>query len=349
MRSRSIYSTRVYTADLSVSGSFKKVDLTGLRPHIAAIHWDRASLVVGLSATKAIRDASELELAGKKLNFQPGTGRLQVLSTGFSALNDFSQIHKDGVIPFRFQVSVGGSNGLFFTPVGIVSRFKLSSDWPHPSFGGSGLPTTREIRPNGFTAEWEIPNLVRNYPQFGDVETWLSSSETRYSQQGQGLDEYVVGVNFFEPIFYYSLLLRAVKYAVLFISLTFLGVVILEHYARKRGGVRLSMLQYCVIGIGLSLFYLTLLAVSEHLGFTWAYVLAAVVNVLMTGSYILAALRARRPALLAAGGQGLLYAMLFFILRLEDYALLAGTALLILATVALMVVTRDLNRPIEQK
>ena len=154
-------------------------------------------------------------------------------------------------------------------------------------------------------------------------------------------------MNFFEPVFHYSLLIRAAKYALLFIALTFLGVVIFEN--RKRSGVRLSMLQYCVMGAGLSLFYLTLLAVSEHLGFTRAYVLAAIINVAMTGGYVLAALRAIRPAFLTAGVQGLLYALLFFTLRMEDYALLAGTTLLILAMAALMVATRDLNRPIEPK
>jgi inner membrane protein len=355
LRSRSIYSARVYTADLRVSGSFIKPNLTGLRPNIAEVHWDKASLAVGISSTRAIRGVSELELAGESLKFQPGTGGLRALPTGFSGAADLSRVPNGEVFKFDFQVSVGGSERLYLTPLGVNSSFRLNSDWPHPSFTGSGLPSSREITARGFSAEWNIPNLVRNYPQADDSDAWrnATANHQRYGNEpGEGvhnLGEYVTGVEFFEPVFHYSLLTRAVKYALLFIALTFLGVVIFENYSGKRNNIRLNMTQYGVIGLGLSLFYLTLLAASEHMDFTPAYFLAAALNVAMTSGYVMAALRRGAPALLTAGVQGLLYALLFFILRMEDYALLAGTSLLILATLALMAVTKNTNRPAEPK
>jgi inner membrane protein len=139
--------------------------------------------------------------------------------------------------------------------------------------------------------------------------------------------------------------MRATKYGVLFIALTFLGVVIFENYYVRYLLARLSIAQYAVIGIGLSLFYLTLLAASEHMGFSPAYFLASAINVVMTGGYVAAALGHARSAVLTALVQGLLYALLFFILRMEDYALLAGASLLLVATIALMAVTRNINRP----
>jgi inner membrane protein len=354
LRSRSIYSTLVYTADLTVSGSFSKPDLSGLRPHISEVHWDKATLAVGLSDTKAIRGVSELDIAGQKHKFLPGSGGLKALPTGFSSPVDMSYASDGEPAGFRFDISVGGTTGLFFAPLGVNSRFRLSSSWPHPNFSGSGLPTNREITPKGFTAEWDIPNLVRNYPQLDDMEKWenvntvenFSQYMTEKNEQiGHNLLEYTAGVEFFEPIFHYSLLIRSTKYAVLFIALTFLGVMIFENYSIRLNLARLNIAQYCIIGLGLSLFYLTLLALSEHLGFTPAYLIASAINVVMTSGYVLAALRRAQPAVLTAGVQAILYAMLFFILRMEDYALLAGTALLLLAMAALMIATRNINRP----
>ena len=343
-RYRGIYSVRVYTADVEISGNFTRYDLTGLRPNITEVHWNRAVLVVGVTNTRAIRGISELEIAGVNSNFQPGTGGMRVLPTGFSSPCDLSMVAEGEKLDFRFNVSIGGSGGFFMTPLGISSTLTLASDWPHPSFTGSGLPTSREIDASGFTALWNVPNLVRNYPQMGDMHDWSAADAAR-GTPGHRIHEYVVGVEFVEPVFHYSLITRATKYALLFIALTFLGVVIFENYYSRRGGVMLSMAQYAVIGAGLALFYLTLLAASEHVGFTAAYMIATVQSVIMTSGYVAAAMRQLRPALMIAFVQSLLYVMLFLILRMEDHALLAGTALLVAGTVALMAVTSGINKP----
>lgn len=157
-----------------------------------------------------------------------------------------------------------------------------------------------------------------------------------------------MGVEFFEPIFHYSLLRRATKYGLLFIALTFLGVVVFEnYYGRRKDGAMLSIAQYAVIGAGLALFYVTLLAASEHVGFALAYIIATAQSVAMTGGYVMAAMRQRRPAAFTALVQAMLYALLFFILRMEDYSLIAGAVLLVMATIALMMVTRNINTPTE--
>ncbi|MDR1019222.1 MAG: cell envelope integrity protein CreD [Synergistaceae bacterium] len=355
LRSRSIYSTRVYIADMTVSGFFEKPELTGLRQHIAEIRWGEAEMAIGISSTKAIRGISELNLAGEKLKFLPGTGGLGVLPAGFSSHCDISRFEPGEPIEFSFQVSAGGSESLFLAPVGGMNRFRVSSEWPHPNFTGSGLPSFREITAHGFSAEWNIPNLVRNYPQTADMEGWAPvtrpGAEYGYYGENDGrapagynLTEYLAGVEFFEPVFHYSLLIRAAKYAALFIALTFLGVAIFENYSSARGRAKLGIIQYCVIGLGLSMFYLTLLALSEHTGFTAAYLAAAAVNMFMTAAYIGSALKRRKPALLTAGVQGALYVLLFFILRMEDYALLAGSVMLLAAIAALMAVTRNMSQ-----
>jgi len=343
-RYRSIYSARVYTAEIKISGNFTRYDLTWLRQNVAGIHWDRAVLVVGVTNTKAIRGISELEIAGGKNKFLPGTGGIKVLPIGFSSQCDLSGVAEEGEIAFSFDLSLGGSDGFFMTPLGISSTLTLDSDWPHPNFTGSGLPTSRDISAAGFSAVWNVPNLVRNYPQAGDMQDWRATEGGGNPISGHNINEYVVGVDFVEPVFHYSLLMRATKYGLLFIALIFLGVVIFENYYSRSGGVMLSMAQYAVIGAGLALFYLTLLAASEHIGFSVAYIVATAQGVIMTGGYVAAAMKRFRPALMIAFVQSLLYAMLFLILRMEDYALLAGAALLVAGTIALMFVTSGINR-----
>lgn len=359
-RYRSIYTARVYSANLKVSGNFLKPDISKIAENIAEVHWDRTTFVVGITSTKAIRSRSELSIGGVKADFLPGTGGIVALPTGFSANTDLSSFGDGDSVDFDFEISVGGSSRLMLTPIGVSSVLSVSSEWPHPNFIGSGLPAKREITASGFKAEWSVPNLVRNYPQVDDVRTWSNSSlntQWRYENGGgevpgvrdkfnsHDVAEYTVGVEFFETVFLYSLLIRATKYGILFIAMMFLGVLIFDNYYGRKNNAKLAMTQYVIIGVGLALFYLTLLAASEHMGFTAAYVAAAALNAAMTGGYVASAMRNRRPAIFIMTVQTLLYAFLFFILRMEDYSLISGTALLVAATAALMFVTRNINRP----
>ena len=338
-RKRSIYSTRVYTATLEIEGSFIKPDIKTLRPDVYEVNWDKANLIVGMSSTRSIKDISQLNFAGKNYKFLPGTAGLKVLPVGFYSDLDLSQ---DKSYNFKFTLPVGGTHNLSLIPLGVKNYFALSSNWPHPKFMGSGLPDKREISPEGFTATWNLSNLVRNYPQFMDSQT--ITSDFARGEQNLSLTEYYVGVNFFEPVFHYSLLTRATKYALLFISLTFLAVLFYEVYSGKKNGQKLHIAQYGIIGLGLSLFYLLLLAISEHLPFLSAYLLAGFSNIIMVSGYIWASLKKRTATLVVGLIQLLLYTTLYFILQMEDYALLAGTTLLVLAMIALMAATKNLAK-----
>jgi inner membrane protein len=363
-RQRGIYSALVYSNELTVKGSFslpsqeKFISAFPLGQIKTTIHWSQAKVIVGLSNTKAFRKVSQLNLGQSSYEFTPGTGDTEGLPQGFSAAVDLT--NQTGTFDFSFQMDIAGTGWFKMAPVADDNTVKLSSSWPHPSFGGNGLPIVREVSENGFTAQWRIPALVRTYQNLSLVSSKPGpKNEDHYYDDNITVNstifnEYLVGVNIYEPINNYILSIKSIKFAIIFIVLTFLIFLLLEINSVKTQRRRLHPVQYGVIGLALSLFYLVLFSFSEHLGFGLAYLFATAINIAMIGGYSLAT-TGRRNCLVISLLLSCLYGVLYMILNLEDYALLAGTVILILATVAIMASTRKLNTlpapisPIEMK
>jgi len=329
IRERGLFSALVYDADIALEASFHPVRVESLSDTLETIHWDRAWVAVGLSDTRAINDVSGFSWNGESRTLSPGT-RTSALPAGFHAP---AKVAEDRAHTLEMQLSAKGSGSFHFAPFGKTTRVTLRSDWPHPSFQGSALPNDHEISDAGFTADWSVPHLARNYPQ-----RWVGDRE-------QDLFEFTAGVSLFETVSLYSQVTRSVKYGLLFIGLTYLTLLIFE-IALVRP---LHPVQYVLVGVALSVFFLMLLALSEHLGFLPAYVSAATVTILMIAAYTGAVLRsAKRGVGIVVLLTGL-YAILYSLLQLEDYALLLGIALLVGVIATLMLVTRNLHRgePVE--
>ena len=339
-RKRSLYEAQVYTADLKLSGSFLRPDISHLSNHIDEIHWDRAWFSLGISDTQAINKVSQLSWNGQhsthqKVDFEPGTRIRKTFASGFHAPLDLSlndpqiQSDKNGLYHFTLDINVNGSRGFFFTPFGKTTDVSIASDWPHPSFQGNVLPNSHKVSAEGFQASWSVPHLARNYPQLWTLET-----------QKFDVDEFSAGVNLFESVSLYSQITRAVKYGVLFFVLTYITFLLFELGI----GRRLHVVQYGMIGLALSMFYLTLLSMAEHAGFFNAYVSAAAIIIIMISLYAYAAIRSfGRTTIIAVLLAGL-YSMLYSMLNLEDYALLVGTVLLLVILAVMMYLTRNVGR-----
>ena len=147
------------------------------------------------------------------------------------------------------------------------------------------------------------------------------------------------GVQLVNPVDHYHMASRSVKYAFLFILLTFATLWLIEVLA----GVRVHPIQYLMLGGALCLFYLLELALSEHLGFPVAYAVASVAVIGMVGGYSLAILRRASRAAIVAAGVALLYGYLYLLLMNEDYALLIGSVGLFVILGAIMFVTRRVD------
>ncbi len=329
-RYRGIYKSLVYDQEVTLEGSFAKVEaqIRSLsEPNLLhEIHWSKALVAVGMSDPKGIARVQALTFGGAKVDLGPGTRAPELLASGFHAPLNIGAITEAG---FNLEMKIKGSHGFRLAPLGKLTEMNLSSSWAHPSFYGDLLPASHEIGKGGFKARWSIPHLVRSYPQ-----NWILESNA------YRLDAFSAGVRLFEPVTLYTEATRAVKYGILFIALTFLTLVLMELVTR----VRPSMMQYAMIGLALSLFYLLLIALSEHVGFNLAYVIAAGSVIAMNSLYCMAMLSKKKLALIVMVVLIALYAVLFMILRAEGHALLAGSMLLLAAVAATMFFTRNLHK-----
>lgn len=141
------------------------------------------------------------------------------------------------------------------------------------------------------------------------------------------------------PADQYQLTDRATKYAILLIVLTFMSFFVLESMTN----LRLHPMQYLLVGLSLVMFYLLLLALSEHIGFTAAWITASLVGALMNGVYLQAILQGWRNSILFTVALLGLDGVMWVLLRSQDSSLLLGTGVLLFALCGVMFLTRHLD------
>jgi inner membrane protein len=325
-RQRGIYEAMVYTSQVALKGRFAPPDIATPPGRVIDVRWEDATLAIGVSAPVGIYAVDTPLIAGGARSAEPGS-QLAALPQGMHwRLLDAKALANNG--EFSIDVSLHGSAQIAFAPIGATTQAHIASKWPHPGFIGA-MPTQRAIAASGFSADWSVSSLSRSYPQM-------------FSQSSapQSLNEVSLGVRLVQPVFLYSLNDRAVKYAVLFITLTFVTLLVFELVTEAR----VHYVQYALIGAALTMFYLLLLAFSEHIGFGAAYAIAASTVILMITAYTAAALGRWRRAVVIGAMQTVTYAVLYVILQLEDYALITGTIALLVALGTLMYFTRTLSR-----
>lgn len=322
-----IYAVPVYQSAIKMSGRF---DLKGLDPFLAkegvSYLWDQARVRLPLSQSRSLREVREARVGTHALTLRPGsTGALR----GVEASLDLLGTLEARTIDFAFDTVVAGSREFSVLPVGSMTSVVLRSDWPHPSFQGGFLPVERNIGAQGFDARWQVLELNRAYGQ-----AW---------QEGQVDDailmESALGVGLYQAVDVYQRAERAVKYALLFIALTFLTFFAWEQLS----GLRLHPLQYLLVGLALSMFYVLLIALSEHIRFLLAYCAAAMALIALMGIYISGALRSARRGLAVAVAMSVVYGLLYALILSEDYALLMGALTLFAALAAVMIATRRID------
>lgn len=327
-RYRGIFQVPVYDIDLNVQGEFKRPAFKEWDVLPEDILWDQAQLMVGISDTRAVREQVKMNWNGQVFAFMPGIGAYEGIA-GSGIHVDLPGQLDNQPLTFAFSLLLNGSQGLYITPLGQDTTVNLKSNWNSPSFQGAWLPTYRTVNESGFEAVWEIPYLGRNYPQSWNSEK-LVKEEITASR---------FGVDLITAIDKYCMAERSVKYADMFILLTFASVWLIAILVKYR----VHFLQYLMLGFALCVFYLLELSLSEHISFTAAYAIAAVAIIVMTASYGKVMLKTYGKAAIIGSVVTALYGYLYIILCNEDYALLMGSIGMFVILGLIMFLTRRVN------
>ena len=331
VRRRGIFDVPVYTLDLQCDGLFSEVALDD-EDFMDDVLWDRVHLFVGITDMRGMQQTVDIRLNDEHYAFEPGAVVSDLFSSGMHADVPKSLI-LEKPLQFHFSMQLNGSEELYFMPSGKETSVAVTSTWSDPSFSGSYLPIDYEVTKEGFQANWHISYLSRNYPQ-----SWKNES-IDFTLLGSSIMESGFGVTLFMSVDHYHKVTRSVKYGFLFIALTFAAFFLFEMMSK----LSIHPFQYLLVGFAMSLFYLLLLSLSEHLGFTFSYIISSVCTIGLIVGYSSHALVLKKRTIILSVLLILLYVCMFILLQLEDYALLYGTGLLLVVLASIMFLTRKVD------
>ena len=158
LRTRSIYQAVVYDASAKGSARYAfPADLARYGVDPAALELGRAELRFGLTDPRGLGANPSVKLNGQPVRLQPGTGGGQ--GSGFFAFVDASALRGKSLV-VEFDYELRGNSSVALEPRGGDIHWTVASSWPHPSFAGGFLPGKRDIRGDGFNAEYRIGNLA---------------------------------------------------------------------------------------------------------------------------------------------------------------------------------------------
>ena len=345
LRKRSIYEAVVYDASAVGSARFAfPSDLARYGVDPATLDLGKAELRFGLSDPRGLGANPNIKVDGRPVRLQPGAGSGS--GRGFFAFVDAAALTGRTMV-VEFDYAFRGNSSLTLAPHSGDTHWQITSAWPHPSFGGSFLPGTRRISGDGFTADYRIGNLALGRSLVStddkgasDITAGAPSLETRYEAAvAQAAMSNSASVSLIQPVDLYSRIDRAVKYGFLFIGFTFLTLLMFDII----GGVRVSAVEYLLMGAAIVLFFVLLLAFAEVIGFTAAYIVASVAIAGLNTAYSAAVLGSWKRGYVIGGLLIGLYAVLYILLGLEAFSLLIGSILLFIALAGVMYATRRID------
>lgn len=319
-----LYDVPVYIARIHVKGEFDLPhEITRLTRGETSLHLhlEQARFLLPIQDPRGLRDLTSG--TQESLNFEPSSGfPIPVLSAPLNIPADSAA----GPRTFDLSFDLAGTQSLEFLPLARVVHVQTRGNWPDPGFTDGFLPTEHGIDAHGFTANWQVLDVNRTY---GD--RWFQGSTSKDVLLASGF-----GIELVQPVDIYQRSTRAVKYGGLFIALSFLTLFLVENLQRRP----IHPIQYGLMGLALSVFYLLLLALAEHIGFLLAYVLATTALCVLMSIYLAGALGRAKAGLVSGGIFAATYALLYLLVTAENYALLAGS----LALFALLATTMFLTR-----
>ena len=219
----------------------------------------------------------------------------------------------EGENDVEILMNIRGAGTFSFEPVASQNSLQVTCDWPSPSFTfGDYLPDYRDITEDGFTARWNIPFPNKNR---------------------------LIGFRYVQSVDLYKLLERSITYGFLFIIVPFIVMFLFELFAN----VNLHTMNYLLCGAACVVFFLLLLALSEHVSFTISYIIGACAAAILVSSYLTSVTKQLKVGVGMMGSFVILYVYLFFSLKSEDYAFLIGAVFIFIILALVMFFTRNVD------
>lgn len=323
---RGIYKIRTYRAKLDIAGEVEWPGPPASTNYFSRT-WKKAYFVIAVSDPRGIRSATTSTSTSLLRSVDDGTDLPFAIQED---LGDYAASKKGTVVPFGYRLELASTSGLHVAPIGDTTEIRISSDWPHPSFGGGWSPIERTVNEQGFKATWRTTHLAT-----GGQALW----EKLLHDHKLMVAGNAAGVYLFDPVNIYALSYRATEYAFLFILFTFAALALVETLS----GIKLHAIQYALVGSAIAVFFLLLIALSEHLRFSHSYAGAAAACVLLMAVYLRHPLGslARTAAMTALFAS--LYGGLYVMLSSEDNALLLGSLMVFALLAITMIATRKLD------
>ncbi len=328
LRHRGIYEAVVYKSDLTINGTFSHPDFSDWNIAADDILWKEATLTLGISDLRGVKQRMTINFNGNQMEFNPGLDNNDVQQSGVSIRINLSPaaVNDSAKSNFAINFKLNGSKEMYFLPFGKETKVTLNSSWNNPSFDGSFLPDSHHITDKGFQANWNVFHLNRNYGQ-------------KFRGVVAGIDESSFGVKFLIPVDNYQKTNRSAKYAILLITLSFTLFFFIEVLNRKR----IHPFQYILVGVALCLFYTLLLSISEYISFNLAYMVSAIAIIALVGLYAKTIFAQARLTMLFILMLIILYVFIFSIIQMQDYALLLGSIGLFIVLALVMYLSRKIN------
>ncbi|MFN4119871.1 cell envelope integrity protein CreD [Acidovorax sp.] len=347
-RARGVHKVNTFNLKAHITAEWGS--LASLQPQSTVknsrMHCGAPIVMMAVGDARGIRTA-QLTLGEQALPLKPGTFHPTYSRGLHAALPEAVRGKADGLTA-TLDLELVGTERIAIVPLGGNTEVQMTSSWPHPSFAGRFLPSEREVKPDGFSAQWRLSSLATTAQ--ADIAGGSRVCVSGYDD-ASAPGEYAPGgatprdcadsfsVAFVDPVNPYTLSDRATKYGLLFIALTFVAVGLFELMKK----LRVHPVQYLLVGSALCSFFLLLVSLSEHLPFGAAYGIAAAACVLLLGYYASHILGSLARGLPLGAGVALLYGLLYVLLQLEQTALVVGSIALFLVLAAVMVLTRKVN------
>jgi inner membrane protein len=326
-RKRGLHEVRVFELDTTLRSRFR-VQIPRLDDPATTRTLGRPWVGIAIRDVRGLVGVPSLRVSGAPRPLEQGLGH-----RGASGLHAALAVPKaDATLAFdlEFKATLQGTETLSIAPLAERNVILLDSSWPHPQFHGDFLPRNRRVTADGFQARWEVSSLASN-------------AQSQFRAKLDGRDENAatdaISVSLVDPVNVYSQVDRATKYGVLFVLLTFVAFFMFE-FLRQ---LRIHPIQYGLVGLAIAIFFLLLLALSEHVAFGIAYLLAAVACIALIGHYLSHVLGGWMRGAGFAAMLGTLYAALYGLLLSEDNAMVLGAGLLFVILAAIMVLTRNVD------